>query len=196
MVVLLVIAALVAVIVVLLRQRRAAEPQARPPAVPSDPFADTGTGGDPRSLKAGDMVEYLGDRSWVRGSLRLSEGGSTWSEHFLDLSEQGSPKRWLSVEEDPDLQLAMWTSLPESDLTPHSPVLEFEGVTYRLQERGTASYRSEGTTGLRPQGGMDYADYEAPDGRQLSFERFDHGRWEPSLGTPVPNGSLTIYPGS
>ncbi|MGI5120872.1 DUF4178 domain-containing protein [Marinactinospora thermotolerans] len=164
------------------------------PDAPQDPFADVaGTNGDPRSLKAGDMVEFGAERTWIRGTLRLSEGGATWAEHFLEV-EGG--RRWLSVEEDPDVQIAMWTGRPDLDLTPHSEVIELEGVRYRLTERGSASYRSEGTTGLRAQGGMDYADYEGPDGRLLSFERFDHGSWEPSLGETVHPGAFTIYPGS
>lgn len=171
-----------------------------PAATPRDPFApDHDAGGDPRTLKAGDMIDMGGQRTWVRGSLRFAEGGSTWAEHFLEMdnsveTEQGT-KRWLSVEEDPDLRLALWTGRPELELTPHSDTIELEGVRYRLAERGTASYRSEGTTGLRAQGGADYADYEGPTGQYLAFERFDHGRWEASVGTAVAPGEITIYPG-
>ncbi|NNV10141.1 DUF4178 domain-containing protein, partial [Geobacillus sp. MMMUD3] len=67
---------------------------------------------------------------------------------------------------------------------------------YEIVEHGTASYRSEGTTGLNEKGGLDYVDYEAPDGKMLAFERFDHGRWEVSTGESVPVGSFTIYSSS
>ncbi|WP_116248256.1 DUF4178 domain-containing protein [Nocardiopsis sp. FIRDI 009] len=161
---------------------------------PRDPFAPEGdTTGDPRTLKAGDMLDWGHERTWIRGSLRLSEGGFTWSEHFLEVD---GGKRWLSVEEDPDLELVLWTARPDTELTPHAKTLEFEGVTYRLEERGSGSYRSEGTTGLRAQGGLDYADYESADGRLLSFERFDHGGWEVATGQKILPGSFTIYPGS
>lgn len=191
---LLVIAFLIGVLVYVQRSRRSASAEPSAPAAPRDPFADmTDTQGDPRRLKAGDMVEFGGDRSWIRGSLRLSEGGYTWAEHFLEVEEG---KRWLSVEEDPDLEIALWTGRPELDLTPHGTTVELEGVRYRLNERGSASYRSEGTTGLPAQGGMDYADYASDDGRLLAFERFDHGRWEASTGVKVMPGSFTVYPGS
>ncbi|WP_285759558.1 DUF4178 domain-containing protein [Nocardiopsis ansamitocini] len=196
-VVALIVGVVVGVVVYLLgRSKKATVPApATPqPKAPADPFAEVGgTEGDPRSLKAGDMVDFGVERSWIRGSLRLSEGGSVWSEHFLEV-EGG--RRWLSVEEDPDVQLVMWTGRPDLDLVPGPKRLEVDGVQYGLSERGTASYRSEGTTGLRERGGMDYADYKSRDGHHLSFERFDHGSWEASLGTSVAPGSFTIYPGS
>lgn len=185
----------VALLVVLLRRRSAeGAPAARAPRAPRDPFGDIGeTGGDPRSLRAGDMLEYGAERAWVRGTLRLSEGGAVWAEHFIEVD---GGRRWLSVEEDPDLQMALWTGRPDLELTPHGRTVELDGVSYRLTERGSASYRSEGTTGLRAQGGMDYADYEAADGSLLSFERFDHGRWEAATGTVVRRGDITVYPSS
>ncbi|WP_460861850.1 DUF4178 domain-containing protein [Nocardiopsis coralliicola] len=194
-----------ALLVLLLRQRprpRTAAPAA--PAARQDPFGDVGaSGGDPLALRVGDMVEFGAERGWVRGTLRLSEGGSDWAEHFIHLDDRygtadevpggSGPRRWLSVEADPDVQMALWTGRPEADLAPGPRTLDFEGRTYRLSERGTAAYRSEGTTGLRAQGGMDYADYEADDGALLAFERFDHGRWEAATGAPVHAGDVLIY---
>nr|WP_246062399.1 DUF4178 domain-containing protein [Haloactinospora alba] len=163
-------------------------------ATPQDPFADVGDiQGDPGALKAGDMLEFGTERTWIRGTLRLSEGGVSWAEHFLEVEEG---KRWLSVEYDPDLRMVLWTGRPELELTPHDSSLELDGVRYRLAERGSAAYRSEGTTGLRAEGGMDYADYEGDGGARLAFERFDHGRWEPSTGVTVTRGDFTIYPAS
>ncbi len=192
---LLIIGALIAFVIYLWRPNRPSSPHAAPPPPPppQDPFAQThDLQGDPRSLKAGDMLDFGVERTWIRGTLRLSEGGYAWAEHFLEIPEG---KRWLSVEADPDVQMAMWTGRPELDLTPYSDTIDFEGARYRMVERGSAAYRSEGTTGLPAQGGMDYVDYEAPDGSHLAFERFDHGRWEVAIGTTVPNGSFTIYPG-
>ncbi|ASU56681.1 MULTISPECIES: DUF4178 domain-containing protein [Nocardiopsis] len=194
---LLILIGVAVVIGVLVYAQRAKKPKTapEPPAPPRDPFADTGdsTAGDPRAIKAGDMIDWGTERTWIRGTLRLSEGGFTWSEHFLEV-EGG--KRWLSVEEDPDVELALWTGRPDLDIIPQGKSIELEGTVYRLQEKGTGSYRSEGTTGLKASGGLDYADYESDDGRLLSFERFDHGRWEASTGTKVAPGTFTIYPGS
>lgn len=140
------------------------------------------------------MIEYLGERLFVRGSLRLREGGYQWSEHFVD--DVAGDKRWLSVEEDPDLELVLWTELKGTDLTPSNRTLTYDGVEYHREEHGTAQFASEGTTGLNASGTMEYADFTASKGRQLSFERFEGGAWEVALGERVPTGTLTIYPGS
>lgn len=195
---LLVILLVVAIVVgiMLYKQRAKAQQSQAPaqPAAPADPFATaTETEGDPRSVKAGDMIDWGNERTWIRGSLRLSEGGAVWAEHFLEV-EGG--RRWLSVEEDPDLQLSLWSARPDLDLVPQGKAMEVEGTVYKLQEKGTGSYRSEGTTGLKPEGGLDYVDYEADDGSLLSFERFDHGSWEASTGKTIMPGTFTIYPGS
>ncbi|MBB6173604.1 hypothetical protein HNR23_003664 [Nocardiopsis mwathae] len=206
---LLAIAGLIALLVYLWRPNRPSAPghhhphpapgHAYPPPpqpahdAPRDPFADTThTQGDPRTLKAGDMLDFGSDRTWIRGSLRLTEGRFTWSEHFLEV-EQG--KRWISVQEDPGLELALWTGRPDLQLAPDAPTIDVDGSTFRLTERGSASYRSEGSTGHPAHGAMDYADYEGPGGRLLAFERFDHGPWEVSTGESVVPGTFTIYPG-
>ncbi|MGD9484892.1 DUF4178 domain-containing protein [Streptomyces sp. TRM70308] len=198
---LLAVVVVAAVVIALLRRRRAVVPSA--PVAPRDPFAaEDSTAGDPRLLKAGDMVEFLGERMFVRGSLRLTEGGYTWSEHFLDTMEgTDAGRRWLSVEEDPTVEVYLWAEYQgEEELTPSRTPLTVHGVTYHRSEHGTASYRSEGTTGLGESGRVEYADYDGPTGRALAFERFlgDQGRgtWEASLGERVPEGTLTIYPGS
>jgi hypothetical protein len=178
------------------KQRSNAQKQDTPPPPPQDPFAassTTDTAGDPRAIKAGDMIDWGNERTWIRGTLRLSEGGYVWSEHFLEV-EGG--KRWLSVEEDPDVELALWTGRPDLTLVPQGKTIELEGVTYKLEEKGSGSYRSEGTTGLKAEGGMDYADYESADGKLLAFERFDHGSWEVSTGEKIHAGTFTIFPGS
>ncbi|MEY9210729.1 DUF4178 domain-containing protein [Thermobifida halotolerans] len=191
----LVVFVVIVVVYLVVRGRTASAPPPPAPRAPQDPFAEQGTQGDPRTLKVGDMLDFGVERVWVRGTLRLSEGGWEWAEHFVN-DGGGGERRWLSVEEDPDVQVVLWTARPDLEMVPGPRELDVEGVRYRLVERGTASYRSEGTTGLRASGGMDYADYEGPGGKHLSFERFDHGAWEASLGVDVAPGGFTIYPSS
>ncbi|QXJ24518.1 DUF4178 domain-containing protein [Actinomadura graeca] len=193
----LILVALIVLIVVLLRRRSPAPSGGPAPAAPRDPFAaGDEVAGDPRTLKAGDMVEYLGTRYFVRGSVRLREGGFTWSEHLLDADTIEGAKVWLSVEEDPDLEVVWWTGHEIGDLTPGDRTIVVDGVEYRREEHGTADYTSEGTTGVGVQGRVEYVDYEGPRGRYLSFEQYGGGQWEAGLGERVPTGSLTIYPGS
>jgi hypothetical protein len=195
-VLLLVIAALVAVLVV---QRRSAEKvraaQAQQPGPRRDPFADVNeTAGDVRTVKVGDLLEYMGTRFFVRGSVLLKEGGYVWREHFLD--DVAGTRRWLSVEEDPDLEVVLWEEIDAESLNPSEKTLTWDGVEYRRDEHGTATYTAEGTTGLGATGRVEYADFEGAGGRYLSFERFDGGSWDVGLGERVPAGTLTVYPAS
>ncbi|MGO1291552.1 MAG: DUF4178 domain-containing protein, partial [Brevibacterium linens] len=161
-----------------------------------DPFAaDQNTGGDPETIKAGDLLEFGNEKFFVRGTLRISEGGYDWAEHFFQ-ADASATRMWLSVERDPDVQVARWRDRPDLDIEPKARTITIDGTDYDLVEHGTASYRSEGTTGLNEKGGVDYVDYESGDGRLLAFERFDHGRWEVSTGETIPTGSFTIYSGS
>lgn len=178
------------------RNTEQAQGQLQQRSQPADPFApNRDTGGDPRQIRAGDMLEFGGEKFFVRGSLRIAEGGYTWSEHFYQ-ADTSAQRRWLTVEEDPDLQVSIWQDRPDLELDPRAKRLEVDGVTFDLVEHGTASYRAEGTTGLQDHGALDYVDFESGDGRQLSLERFDHGQWEASTGESVAVGAITIYPGS
>lgn len=180
--------ALIAGIVLRGRRRAAAGP------APVDPFADNdhhALYGDPRALKAGDLVDLRGLPYSVRGSLRLSEGGWSWSEHLL---EQADGERvWLSVEEDPDLVLVAWTE-QGTDLVPGPKALTFDGKRYRSEESGKARFRSEATTGLDAEGAVRYHDYEADDGALLSFESYGDAGWEASTGVALSTYDVRIYP--
>jgi Domain of unknown function (DUF4178) len=189
----LILLALIGVGVVLWQRARAkrrpvaAEAQAKP----VDPLADHQGVTDIRTVRAGDMIDYGDKLYFVRGSLRLTESGYSWSEHFLD-DARGS-RVWVSVEEDPDLEVYFWR---ETDLVdaPGGKTMEVGGVTYTKEEDGTAKYTSEGTTTVAERGSVEYVDYEGPDGKALSFERFDGGRWEAGLGEEIPLPALRVYP--
>ncbi|GAA0036493.1 DUF4178 domain-containing protein [Brevibacterium metallidurans] len=198
MIVVFVVVALVTILIVrgrAAKAKREREAQAAP-ATPRDPFAaDQNTGGDPAQIKAGDLLEFGNEKFFVRGTLRISEGGYDWAEHFFQ-SDDSATRLWLTVEHDPDLQVSRWRDRPDLDIEPTSKSITIDGTDYEIVEHGTASYRSEGTTGLNEKGGLDYVDYEAPNGKMLAFERFDHGRWEVSTGESIPVGSFTIYSSS
>lgn len=199
MIVVFVIVVLVTILIIRARSakaKRERETQAAAASTPRDPFAaDQNTGGDPAAIKAGDLLEFGNEKYFVRGTLRISEGGYDWAEHFFQ-SDDSATRLWLTVEHDPDLQVSRWRDRPDLDIEPTSKTITIDGTDYEIVEHGTASYRSEGTTGLNEKGGLDYVDYEAPDGKMLAFERFDHGRWEVSTGESVPEGSFTIYSSS
>ncbi len=177
------------VVVVAIALRRAAQANRPAPSRP-DPFATDPGRFDARRLKVGDVVSFDGRDHIVRGTLRMNQSGSSWAEHLLD---DVRSRAWLSVEDDEGLVLCIWHRLPESTLEPGPPSLSYEGMQFRLSERGEATFLSEGTTGTAQSGHMEYVDYAAGPER-LSFERFGSTTWEVSRGRVVGERELTIYP--
>ncbi|HEY0699411.1 MAG TPA: DUF4178 domain-containing protein [Micromonospora sp.] len=149
--------------------------------------------GDPRRLAPGDIVEIRGTSYGVRGSLRLAEGDWTWWEHLIDDAAGG--QLWLSVEEDPDLEMVLWTRVPDVTVAPGPPTVDLDGRRYTSRESGRARFTSTGSTGLNPAGTMSYHDYRAPDGARLSFESWgDSPTWEVSRGQQLHRAEVVIYP--
>ena len=148
-----------------------------------------------RGIGVGDVIGLDGAMWTVEGSLRFDEDGFVWREHLLS---EGGRRTWLSVEDDEDgLNVIRWDKVAEAGgLSPDGPEVTFEGVQYELEERGRAGYSATGTTGTPATGSMEYADYRGPGERVLGFERYTReGSWELSLGTPLEEGMLDVYPG-
>ncbi|MDQ7903829.1 DUF4178 domain-containing protein [Phytohabitans sp. ZYX-F-186] len=189
------VAGVVIAVVSVSRARRQREAPAPAPAS-VDPFQTGDTDalrGDPRALKPGDIVEIRTKSYAVRGSLRFAEGDWGWAEHLLDDAAGG--KVWLSVEEDPDLELVLWYEVPSATVTPGAPTVDFDGRRYTRDEGGHARYTATGTTGLNPTGTVRYEDYAAPDGALLSFESYgDSGKWEVGRGEKLHRAEVLIYP--
>jgi Domain of unknown function (DUF4178) len=191
LIIVLVVLVVALIVALVLRGRANRKPAAQEPAAPQDPLRDHEGVTDVRTVRAGDMVDYGDQLYFVRGSLRLTEGGYTWSEHFLD--DTRGDRLWLSVEEDPDLEVMFWRATDLVD-APGGKTMEVGGVTYTKDEDGTARYTSEGTTTVAGTGSVEYVDYEGPEGKALSFERFDGGKWEAGLGESVALPALRVYP--
>ncbi|MET7403193.1 DUF4178 domain-containing protein [Dactylosporangium sp. NPDC005572] len=190
------LAVIAVLVVVLLRNRKPAAPA---PAGPQDPFRDAGEDvlrGDPRKLKAGDLVEIRGTTYTVRGTLHYTEQSWGWAEHLLDDST-GGRKVWLSVEEDPDLELSLWHEVPSATVTPGPATIDFDGRRYSKDESGKAKFASSGTTGLAATGTAKYADYESSDGALLSFESYagpgEADKWEVGRGETLLRSEVRVW---
>ncbi|NNG97129.1 DUF4178 domain-containing protein [Gordonia araii] len=160
---------------------------------PGDPFSsadDDAVFGDPRQLKPSDLVDIRGATFAVRGVIRFTQDGYNWIEAHLDT---GTGRRaWISVEDDPDLEVVMWNELDGVTLTPGPATLELDGHRFSYDEDGSATFTSAGTTGVATSGSMRYHDYEAGSIR-LSFEDFGSG-WEASRGEVLARSEYRIYP--
>lgn len=186
------VAGVIIAVVALRRSRRPARPTA-PTGV--DPLRDHDADalrGDPRRLQPGDIVEIRQVSYAVRGSLLLTEGEWSWREHLLE--DTDGDRRWLSVEEDPELELVLWTVEPGATVTPGPPTVDFDGRQFRSDESGRARWTSTGTTGLHTTGGLRYHDYRTAGGARLSFEKYGDADWEVSRGERLHRAEVMIYP--
>lgn len=153
---------------------------------------------DPRTIKVGDVIDRQGLRSRVLGALYLSAQGDQWIKFLL--SEAGSHYQWLSVREragtmpgdPPHLEVVLWTPVPTQGMVPAKSMLIMEGVEFFPIDRGTAAFRSEGTTGYPERGLVDFADYRAADGRLLSFNRAQGQPWTAAYAQPLSPGSINV----
>jgi hypothetical protein len=188
--IILLVAAVIVLVVALRRPKKAEAPSER-----QDPlrFAATMPQFGPRQLGPGAIVAHGGIDYVVRGSVTLRQGPFVWWEHLL---EGGDEPVWFSVEDDEGrLKLVMWRRRQDLALQPGGD-LAADGIAFRETERGSASYTTEGTTGLPAGGEMDFVDYaDAGETTFLGFERWAPDMpWEVSIGKPVLPGELTVYP--
>lgn len=144
------------------------------------------------TLRTGDIVQHR-DRDWVvEGQLTYNEGGFTWLEYML---QDGNDIRWLSVEEDDLVEVALSAPAREVEVeNPPPKEIRVQGVTYRCVDSGEARMTRIGRTGIRRAEACRFYDYEGPDGQVLSVEDWD-GDVEVTLGEEISPGSLRLLPG-
>ena len=173
------------------RQKQASAGSSGPAGLPQAPAPEPIGGVEVRAMKVGDVVNYEGGDYIVEGTLRFDQGGFRWQEHRL---VDGPKSLWLSVEDDEGLEIVVWERAKGAALEPGPATLEHVGVTYELDERGHASFTSEGVTGAPGGGKAEFVDY-ASGRRRLAFERYgDDSGWEISLGEVISEHALDIYP--
>jgi len=144
-------------------------------------------------LLIGDIVQYDG-RDWVvEGKLFYDDEGFTWLEYML---QDGDDIRWLSVEEDDLVEVALSHPVSSLDINtlPPPQELEFEGDTYQCVESGSAQMRREGNLRRPNLERCRYYDYEGSDSKVLAVEDWD-GDIEITAGKIIRPNSLTLLPG-
>lgn len=153
---------------------------------------------DPRTIRVGDTAYVQAARLQVLGALHLGRQGEQWTEYLLD---DGTRRyQWLSVKERPGpagggaahLEVVLLTEVPTQGMVPAKHMLIMEGIEFYPVDRGTAAFRSEGITGFPDRGLLDFAEYRASDSRQLSFRRFQGGKWTSCYAHPLPPGSISV----
>nr|WP_290227356.1 DUF4178 domain-containing protein [Trichocoleus desertorum] len=148
------------------------------------------------TLEVGDIVQYMGTDWVVEGKLTYDSNGYTWLEYLL---QDGDRLRWLSVEEDDQVEVNFLEPTQGLDIPSTPPThLTFGGVAYRQVEAGTARMTRVGTTLNRQAEQCRYFDYaasdDASDHQVLSVEDWE-GDLEITVGTRIRPTALTLLPG-
>lgn len=145
------------------------------------------------NLQIGDIVQYMGIDWVVEGKLTYTVDEYSWMEYML---QDDNDIRWLSVEEDDTVEVALLEATNQLDIseTPPPKKLTFGDENYKCVDSGLASMTREGTVKRRKASRCQYFDYEGSGDKVLSIEVWD-GEIEVTIGNRINPRSLTILPG-
>lgn len=144
------------------------------------------------TLEIGDIVQYM-ETDWVvEGRLTYEDNEYTWFEYLL---QDGDRIRWLSVDEDDRVEVALLEPTTQLEVSQQPPKqLTFAGETYRCVESGRATMTRIGTTLRRKGEHCQYFDYQGSNDQVLSIEDWD-GEIEVTVGERINPRMLRILPG-
>ena len=101
------------------------------------------------NLQVGDVVQR-DLRDWIVESiLEFNQSGFQWREYYLRDGEEGI---WLVVVDDDRLELSWMRQVPSHEISINFPLrdrLVYEGISYRLEEKGLAQYRRFRATAIK-----------------------------------------------
>lgn len=153
------------------------------------------------NLRVGDVVQRE-SRDWiVENTLVFDQKGFQWHEYYL---RDGAEGVWLVVVDDDRIELSWMHQVPPEEVSVVFPLrdeLVYQGVRYRLSEKGIANYRKT-SRGSQQGGPCRFHDYVAQSDRVLSVEIYsasellaDDGEIELCVGVRITPESLTLLPG-
>lgn len=146
-------------------------------------------------MKPGDSLSYMGRRWDVTGFLDYDEGGYRWREFHLSTDDEQYSA--LSVDPKGNPKATIWEYNAQLTPQPGTPELQLDGVLYRANSHGTASFRATGTVDAPPSGMIEYYDYQLKDRRKMvAFQRCNDHSWETYKGEAVELQYISITPAS
>jgi hypothetical protein len=149
-------------------------------------------------LRTGDIVQVEASDWVVEDRLLYDDDGFQWLEYLL---RDGAAARWLVVCEDDWLEVSWLEDGPAGlaqqlgDSGDFPQRIEWDGVVYGLREQGRARVTASARVMNRRLNGCRYGDYEGPDQRLLSVERWEEDAPDVTLGRRIDPSSLTLLPG-
>lgn len=144
------------------------------------------------NMQIGDIVQHMGIDWVVEGKLTYAVDKYTWFEYML---QDGDEIRWLLVDEDDTVEVALLETNNQLDVSQTPPrQLNFAGDNYQCVDSGVASMTRVGTIQRRAAAHCEYYDYQGSGNNVLSIEVWD-GETEVTIGQRINPRTLTILPG-
>ena len=145
------------------------------------------------NICVGDIVTIEDTDYEVEGVLKFNDHGWKWIEYKL---KDVRKTYWLSVEEDDEVEIALYEEVTATISEPPR-TLEYKGINYYMQE-GSDAKVEEVLGKLNVVKGEDVDYYEYCDEDQVNFLSIEiwNGEIEMSIGRPVKDYNVEIYPGS
>lgn len=143
-------------------------------------------------LQVGDIVQYMGEDWVVEGKLIYEEDGNIWWEYML---QNGDKIRWLSVEEDDQVEVCLLENNHLLDINTTPPrKITLAGKNYHCVGTGKAFVTRIGTINKHKAETCNYFDYKGENGRVMSIEEWI-GEYEVTIGESIAPHSLKLLPG-
>jgi hypothetical protein len=137
-----------------------------------------------QSMQPGSSLSYMGRRWEVTGWIDYDEGGYRWKE--LHLTTDDEERAALSVDPNGNPKAILWEYNDQIAPNPGTSEVQLDGVTFRFNSHGTASFRAHGTVDAPPSGMIEYHDYQLKDRRRMiAFQRCNDHSWETYKGEAV-----------
>lgn len=145
------------------------------------------------NIKVGDMVTYELEDYQVVGKLIFNDHGYQWFEYQLETIDR---TLWLSVEMDDELEVSIYEKASLKVSEPVSKKLEYEGITYYLDEKGSANVNGQGRSANVSGHTVRYFDFcDDEEEHYLSVEIWG-SEVEVSTGIPANDYDFNIIAGS
>src|SRR5690554_3910301 len=142
------------------------------------------------SLRIGDIVVHLDETYIVNQRIVNHANGFFWQDYKLYSGNDACI--WLSVEDDDELEVALYRPV---DLPIHADPpeeLEYLGQRFRLSEKGSCDAKISRETGSETRTTAYSWDYDGSAGERLSVQRWGDSEYEVMVGQPINSGSLDL----
>lgn len=145
------------------------------------------------NLQVNDIVTYDLEDYIVVGKIAYNNSGYEWFAYNL----KGDTRSiWLSGEMDDELEIGIYEKIQTKISKQIPEKLEIDGVTYYLEEQGSARItEGMGQAGAVTGQQVEYWEFESDDEKYLSVEKWG-GDLEVSKGYPITAKELKIIAGS